>query len=67
MATRSKVRRRMERPRRGEDGHGWVGYGPMVTDGILGVRIPRREAVKQRGVWVSRDYQKGCLDRPTSY
>ena len=63
MATRSKARRRPPSRRRGENGGGWVGYGALVEDGILGVRIPLREAVKQRGVWVSRDHQRGARDR----
>mgnify|MGYP001615217443 CR=1 FL=1 len=63
MGMRSNARRRPPRRRRGENGGGWVGYGALVEDGIRGVRIPLREAVKQRGVWVSRDYRRGALDR----
>jgi hypothetical protein len=45
----------------------WIGYGPLVRDGITGMRVPKQFCVRQRGVLVYRDYQYGTRDRPQDW
>lgn len=64
---RSPARRRPIRKQLGWGSGLWAGYGPMVTSGTNGFGYPERFMIRQRGVWVARQYSKGERDRPPDW
>lgn len=40
------------------------GLGPYVYDHVSGVLIAKRDAVRQRGGWVHKDWRRGSRDLP---
>ena len=64
---RTRARRRRLLKSYGPKRQRYVNMGPEEEDGVSGWMFPRSRMIRQRGVWVSADYNDGSRDLPADY